>query len=443
VSKQLLSFLLVGVMAGPAAAQVTTSTEAVTAATIPVPPQTSSAGVAELERQVQVLASEVERLKIGEAAIEADTVKYGMGPAASKVYRGHGISLGGYGEVQYNNFAGKDDQGNPSGKRDTIDTLRAVLYTGYKFNDKIIFNSEIEFEHGGDEVSVEFAYLDYLLNPAINLRVGKLLLPVGLVNELHEPTTFLPVRKAETEQRIIPSTWSENGAGVFGDVGPLSYRAAVVAGLNGGDGTEPRFSASGIRESRQEGREAIAEDWGFVGRVDVTGIPGLLVGVSAYQGQADQTKTQKIGELHIEMPVLVYDAHFAYKISGFTLRALAARTELKNAVDYNRRFGLAGADGVGKRMQGYYVESDYDVLSLFNDIGEQSLSPFVRWEALNTQLLVPVNAKHDPAQDVKIATLGIAYQPIDQVILKGDYQNYSNKAHTASDQFNVSAGYVF
>lgn len=130
----------------------------------------------ELERQIGILAEEMEREQLGEAAATADRSDYGYGPAASKIYRtGQGLSVGGYGEMLYERFDSTRDDGADSGETDQLDFLRAIVYFGYKFNDNWLFNSEVEFEHGsveeGGDVSVEFAYLDYLWKPELNLSL--------------------------------------------------------------------------------------------------------------------------------------------------------------------------------------------------------------------------------------------------------------------------------
>ncbi|HEY0789135.1 MAG TPA: hypothetical protein VGE86_10855, partial [Thermoanaerobaculia bacterium] len=221
----------------------------------------------EIRRQIDILTRQIEDLKVGgEEPVAGETGSFGLGAAASKVYRAdRGVSLGGYGEMLYENYASDRDDNVASGKTDQIDFLRAILYAGYKFNDRVVFNSEIEFEHattgdGVGEVSVEFAYLDFLVNPAFNVRAGMVLLPIGLVNELHEPTAFLGARRPNVEQAIIPSTWRENGAGIFGEVGTLSYRAYVTNGLDSRE-----FTASGIRSGRQGGAKAKADDFAFSG----------------------------------------------------------------------------------------------------------------------------------------------------------------------------------
>ncbi|HSG41478.1 MAG TPA: hypothetical protein VLE27_17685, partial [Thermoanaerobaculia bacterium] len=123
--------------------------------------------MAELERRLEILAGEIEKMNIGEAAT-ADQSTYGLGPAASKIYRAErGVSIGGYGELRYQDF--------DSDRSSDFDLLRAILYFGYKWNDRWVFNSEVEYEHAGEEVALEFAYLDYLWRPEANLRAGLVL----------------------------------------------------------------------------------------------------------------------------------------------------------------------------------------------------------------------------------------------------------------------------
>ena len=217
--------------------------------------------VAELERQVEVLTEEIEDLRLGETtaqSAEDEEGLYGLGIAASKVYRvGEGLSIGGYGEMVFESYASERESGEPTGFGDVIDFLRAVVYVGYKFDDRWVFNSEIEFEHASTSksgsASVEFAYVDYLWKPQLNFRTGILLLPMGWLNELHEPTLFPSAERPYVEQVLIPSTWRENGAGIFGDVGPFSYRSYVVNGLKGAS-----FTSNGLRGGRQKGAKAQA-----------------------------------------------------------------------------------------------------------------------------------------------------------------------------------------
>jgi hypothetical protein len=400
-------------------------------------------GIKRLEAQVEAITRELEELKLGrDLVVEADTSVYGFGPAASKVYKvRQGVSLGGYGEVLYENFAGAREDDTPSGAIDRLDALRAIVYVGYKFSDKVLFNSELEFEHGstegGGSVSIEFAYLEYRLSPRFGLRGGLLLPPMGVINEVHEPPAFLGARRPETERQIIPSTWRESGIGFFGGMGHLSYRAYLV---NGFDATG--FAASGIRGGRQDGAEAAAENFGVVGRIDFIGALGLTLGTSAYLGNSGQgavlpsDPTATIGAR-----TFIWEGHAQYKLRGFDLSGLLAISSLDDAAEINALNGLSGDASVGERLIGWYMQGGYDVLRGTKS-GHQ-LVPYMRYEQLDTQDQVPEGFTASPENDRQFLTFGTMWKPLPNVSLKADYQVVSNQAETGVNQLNVNLGYLF
>jgi len=395
--------------------------------------------LAELKRQIDVLAAELESLRVGQPVVTADAGVHGLGPAASKVYGAkEGVSIGGYGELLYQNYDSTLENGAPSELEDTLDLLRAVFYFGYKFDDRFLFNSEIEFEHASTEddgeVSVEFAYLDYLWRESLNVRAGLLLLPMGFVNELHEPTVFLGTMRPETERRIIPTTWRENGAGIFGDIGPFTYRTYVVNGFDASG-----FAADGLRDGRQDGSKAKAGDLAWVGRLDYVATPGLVVGASGYHGDSGQDLEDASGG--IDAATSIWEAHVEWRWKGLELRALGARATVDDVPRLNQALDLVGAESIGETLVGGYFQAAYDVFARTG--GEARLMPFVRWESLDTQDEVPAGFAADPASDVEIRTIGLAYQPIRRIVVKLDYQDKSNRANSGYDQINVGLGYVF
>jgi hypothetical protein len=404
--------------------------------------------VEELRRQIDVLTREIENLKSAapEKAPEASGSRgsFGLGPAASKIYGvTRGVSIGGYGEALYQNFDRKTDDGEPSDRTDSIDLARAVFYFGYKFDDHFLFNSEIEYEHAttgeGDEekgeVSVEFAYVDYLIRRELNLRAGLVLLPVGFLNELHEPPVFLGARRPEVEDRILPTTWRELGLGVFGDAGPFAYRAYLVNGLDaaGFEGSDP------LHEGRQGGSNARAEDFAVTGRLDFVGVPGLLVGASGYTGNSAQGRDVD-GE-SFDGRVTLWDAHAEWRWRGIQARALTSRGTIGDAAEINALNGLVGSESVPRKFTGSYVETGYDVL--FPRGGRASLVPFARWEKFDTQDEVPAGFAANPENDIRLWTLGLQFRPIPQVVVKLDYQDVRNAAHTGVDQWNLALGWLF
>ncbi len=402
----------------------------------------AASDLAEIERRIDLLAAEIERLKLGAAAPVVGASVPGLGPAASKVYRvADGLSIGGYGEMLYQSFDGSRDDGSRSGRSDRLDFLRAVVYFGYKWSDDWLFNSEIEFEHAqaGDgkkgEVAVEFAYVERRIRPELNVRAGLLLLPMGLVNELHEPTVFLGARRPEVERLILPTTWRENGLGLTGEAGPLAYRTYLVNGMDAAG-----FSASGLRSGRQGGSEALAEDLAWVGRLDWAATPGLLAGLSAYVGDSGQVLKDAAGAIGVGTRLVA--GHLEWRARGFDLRGLWARADLDDVARLNRALGLAGNRSVGERLEGFYLQAGYDVGALLGS-GRQSVTPFVRWESFDTQARVPAGFASNPANDVEILTLGLDWKPIGQVVFKVDWQDVDNTAGTGVDQLNLALGYVF
>jgi uncharacterized small protein (DUF1192 family) len=399
--------------------------------------------VAEVERRLDVLAQEIETMKLGEAAATADRSTNGMGPAASKVYRsGNGLAVGGYGEVVYHRYGRRLQDGGRSDATDELDLQRAVLYFGYKFNEHFIFNSELEVEHAvtasdkDGETEVEFAYGDYLWKPQANVRAGLVLMPVGLLNEYHEPTVFLGVSRNEVETAIIPTTWREIGFGLYGEAGPWRYRAYLTNGLDAS-----RFAADGIGEGSGEGSHARAEDFAGVGRLDFTGVPGLLVGGSAFTGDSGQGLPDAGGK-RIGGRVTLYEGHVDWRWRGLQFRALGVRSRVGDVARINRALGLEGEEGIGEAQQGAYVELGYDLLSL-RPASRQRLIPFMRAEAYDTQREVPTGFARDPANDRHVLTFGFNYYPIDQLVLKADVVRVRNEARTGRNEIRIGLGYVF
>ena len=397
-----------------------------------------AASTADLERRIEALSKEVERLRIGAAAAttQAGQSVGGLGPAASKVYHaGRGVSIGGYGEVVYLDPSSKTDDGAPSGESTTADLQRAVLYFGYKFDDRWLFNSEIEFEHAvageGEkgEVEVEFAYVDYHKKQTLGARGGLLLVPMGFLNELHEPPIFFGVERPEVEQVIIPTTWRELGGGVYGQAGPVSWKAYLLNSLDASG-----FSADeGIREGRQEGAEATANDLALTARVDWVPVQGLLLGAGAFTGDTAQDASGVDGAR-----LLAWEAHAEYRWRGLKARALLARNHLDDAAEVSALTGQV----IGSSQVGYYVEAGYNVFD-GRTTTSQELSPFVRYEAFDTQAAVPSGLTADPANDRRDLTVGLHYRPIPNIALKLDWQDRGNSAGTGVDRYSLGLGWLF
>ncbi|BDG06419.1 hypothetical protein [Anaeromyxobacter oryzae] len=393
------------------------------------------------KEEVRTLAEELRRLKLEIGLRDVEYQSFGgMGPAASKVYFApKGLSIGGYGEVTYRNFT--HDVAS-----DQTDLLRAVLYAGYRFNERIVFNSEIEFEHAGREVSVEFAYLDFLFTDALRLRVGNVLVPIGFVNQMHEPPFFNGVFRPDVEQYLIPTTWSENGVGVHGEIAGLRYKAFLLNGLDvfRDAGDEPVEAASWLRESRTGGAESRAATAAGVLSLEYAAGPAT-VGGAVYYGRADQ---RRIPGVKAEVGMAELHGQLAWR--GATARVLGVVGTLGDAAAVNANLvngaggiGLAPDEGLGSRVQGGYAELAYDVLSLFAPGGESSLSPFARVERYDLNARVPAGYVRNGAVDRTVVTAGLTYKPIPTVVVKTDWQRKDPRTGDTTDQVNVGAGFVF
>jgi len=411
-------------------------------------PANDSTRIDDLEEKVDVLAEEVGRLESVFAVPEELALQsyHGLGPAASKVYKKEGgLSIGGYGENRIRTFhnTGDDDRDN------VYDQLRAVLYVGYKFNENWVLNSEIEYEHGGEEVAVEFLTVDYLWRDEVNFRAGNLLVPMGFVNEIHEPNFFFGAERPEVERTILPSTWHENGAGIWGTIaGRIEYRAYAINGFDA-----QSFTSSGLRGGRQGGAEAIANDFAFVGRVDVDLITGMSVGGSVYTGQSGQEQTSDASGTERDVPdaqTTIYELHAQYKAYGASLRALWTEAFIDEAGRLSRVLDLGATAAIAQQMRGWYVEAGYDLMPLFFEAPRMSLEPFFRFERYDTQREVSdLGFDRDRTKDIDLYVAGIQFKPIPQIVFKLDFRHFEQARTTAAgsrdraDEVQGLVGYVF
>jgi hypothetical protein len=435
--------LFILVLAGPVLAQSAPSTPSPAAqpgsagAQLPEP---AAQQIEELRRRLEILAAEVEQLRSGEEeAIELSEERrraLGLAPSAAETYRRktEGVTFAGYGEMLLENFKNQNESGVGGAPTTRLDFLRAVLYTGYRFNDRFLFNSELEVEHG-NEIYVEFAYVDFAVNDNLNLRGGLLLLPLGLVNEFHEPNVFLGAKRPETEQRIIPSTWRENGGGVLGTFGMINFRAYVTNGFNGAG-----FTSAGLRGGRQRGIQTRAAHVAFSGRLDVTPVPGVFGGVGFYKGGSGQEQVILNGQ-RLDVGTTVAEVHGQAQWRGFDVRGLFARATVDEAGEASTALRLASTAPIAERMDGGYLQVGYNVLS--QTPSALALTPYVRYEQVDTQSRIPVGFLRDLTRDGEFRTFGVDFKPIPNVVVKAEYQRITNAAGSGRDQFNLNLGYAF
>jgi hypothetical protein len=385
------------------------------------------------QAEVKALAEEVRRLKLEISVPDAVTFgSYaGMGPGASRVHlQPKGLSIGGYGELVFSDYF--QDRGAQA------EVLRLVLYVGYRFNDLITFNSEIEFEHGAKEIGIEMAYVDFAFQEALKLRVGSLLVPVGFLNENHEPIFFYGVYRPLVDRYIIPTTWTQIGGGLYGDAGPFRYKAFAIAGLDVFNTAEPLEAGSWIRNART-GSFGPARTWAGVGNLNVDVGPATFGG-SFYFGNAGQGFKTTTGET-VSPWVLLGEVHALVAWRGLQARALLAFGSLSQAGQVSEILGKTPEEYIGSRAWGGYAEVGYDVLTLVGS--SMSLSPFFRFEALNPQSAVEGAGVLNPALDQRVYTVGLDFKPIPQVVLKADYQAITSGVPGTLSQIDLGVGFVY
>lgn len=407
--------------------------------------------IKEIKKQIEVLTDEMEKFKLGGVAEPKYESFMGLGPAASKVYGiDKGLSIGGYGEISYSNY-------QDSTKKDFADAYRFIFYGGYKFNDWILMNTELEFEHAGignaqskePEVYTEFSYLDFLLTKPFNIRAGLMLMPVGFINEFHEPTVYHGVLRPEVETNLIPSTWRELGIMAHGEaIENLTYKIALINGLRA-----DKFSNSTwIRGSRQQGAKVNADVGAVVSNINYKVVRGLSVGGSYYRGDGS---TGKGGDTDAstdrETDVNLYEVHSEFIYKGLELRGLYAAGKVDNENDAFKNDSTL--QKVGKEVGGWYLQTAYDILPLIKTGTEMTLSPFVRYEQYDTNKKV-ISGTPDTTLDRTVTTFGVSFKPHPLVVIKADYQlkdtKSAKKEGTATgedsnkiDQFNLGVGFIF
>ena len=365
---------------------------------------------AELADARQGLEATEEKVAESEARIEAtgDFVE-SMAVADTGTAR---TSVGGYGELHYNQISAD------SGDKDEIDFHRFVLFFGHEFNDRIRFFSEFELEHSlaGDgkpgEVELEQAYVEYMLNDDLYARTGLFLLPLGILNETHEPPTFYGVERNDVENIIIPSTWWEAGAGIRGNLaGGLSWDASLHSGL-----AIPTTGSNAfrVRSGRQKVAQAVASDHAATFRLRYSGIPGLDVAAS-YQYQSDPSQVPGDG---LDKGQL-FTAHAIYQRDRFGLRALFGNWKFD---------GIAVEAADADKQTGWYLEPSLRL--------SEKWGVYARYEDLDAA------RNQDKFTQSQV---GFNYWPHEKVVLKMDYRRreFSLPALRVNDFDAIDLGFGY
>ncbi|MFI1745934.1 porin [Thalassobellus sediminis] len=338
---------------------------------------------------------------------------------------GKAVTVGAYGELTYN---------QPESNNGELDVQRLVLLFGYKFNDKTQFVTEVEFEHV-EEVFIEQAFVNYVIAPNVSLRGGLMLVPFGIVNEFHEPTTFNGVERPTIDNVIIPTTWREIGVGVSGRFNEISlgYQAYVFNGFkstsfDGAGGVNGYLKGSnGLRGGRQKAIKSTVDSPTLSLKFDYYGVPGLRLGLSGYFGDTQaEDDVETIDGANIGISMIGLDARYAYQ--RFTARGQYVHGSLSGTEAYNT---LTGKD-LGSELQGWYIEAAYNLLPQEKS---QRLFAFARYEQYDTHANTAGSLLRNDAYNRNDLTTGLSYHIAPGVVFKADYQ-FRDNAVSGSDVQN-------
>lgn len=319
--------------------------------------------------------------------------------------------LGGYGEIHYNN---KENENT-----DQVDAHRFVLFVDHQFSDTVSFFSEVELEHSlsGDgkegEVELEQAFIEWDYAKNHSVKFGQFLIPIGILNETHEPDTFYGVERNNVEKNIIPATWWEAGVMLNGEIAPgLSYDLGVHSGFETAFDGDKAFN---IRSGRQKVSNATAEEFAYTGRIKYTGVRGLELALALnYQENLLQgLQPEGIDDAS----ALLYEMHGVYQAGPLAIRALYAEWDIDG--DQAKVLGM-------DEQTGWYFEPSYKI--------NPRVGVFVRYSEWDNAAGSTVDT------EIEQIDFGLNYWLVENVVLKADWSDQSNGD---GDSFNLGLGFSF
>lgn len=383
-------------------------------------PLAAQAADDDLARRVADLAKEVERLKAERAEAPASATE-----------------LGGYGEIQFSHY-------RSDGSRDRADLRRFVLGVTHRFDARTEFVAELEVEHAVSsaddqgEVEIEQAYIQHRLSTAWSLRAGLFLIPAGLLNEHHEPTSFYGVERNFVETAIIPSTWREGGLQAVASFdNGLLLQAGIATGFDYGkwDASSPEGAESPLGAVHQELSAARSRDLAGFLALNWRGVPGLLLGGSVFHGKGAQGQP--------DLPALattLWDAHARWTPGRFDLSAVFAQGTIADTAAFNQT-RVGNPYLLPKRFYGWYGQAAVQAWSGHG----YTLAPFVRYEVFNTAAafapVAPASLTPEPGVTHRVWTAGANLQVGAHVVVKADLRRF--REDSAENRFDLGLGWAF
>jgi len=400
-----------------------------------------------VDEKLQILQQEIDQLKAQQAR-NAPPVTQPASPYSldygTMLDRSSGLANGatnviGYGEAAYSKFRLSGDA--------TADQARFVFGFNHRFDERLTLHSEVEVEHAvvskddGGEAEIEQAWINYKQSDSVNFKGGLFLIPIGILNETHEPPYYYGVMRNQVETRIIPTTWRELGVGVHGVFAEgFRYDVGVTTSFDSGKLDE---ATTGIRSAHQEGSNANARNLAVYGALNYR-VPGLLVGGGVFSGDTGQNGKTNPALQGVAARFTIWDVHAQYRVAGLDLQALYTSGTLGDADKVTAAI-LAQAPtpqdafAAPKSMKGWYVQAAYHVYKR----GNFDVAPFIRYERIDIkQAEDPANGLlQDSKNDEKIRTVGVNFWVHAQVVLKADIQRYATDK--TQDAYRLGLGFMF
>ncbi|MEK8022286.1 MAG: hypothetical protein AAB229_00595 [Candidatus Hydrogenedentota bacterium] len=372
---------------------------------------------------------------------------YRMPAGASGDERGFELGnarIFGYGDLHYNSPRGTDFPDRR--QADLADAHRFVIGVSYNWTERLSLHAEVDFEHAANAADLEFelGHIDYRHSDALGFRAGVVLMPVGSLNEVHEPTTYYSVERPQIDNFIIPSTWQELGAGFFGTISapfPIRYRTYAVSNLSAAG-----FSADqGIRGGRGKLKSQNTSGAAWVGRVEIEPLLGLTLGTSAYYGTASVFGTAN-GVTNVarlsSVGVNLWTGEVKYIKGPYELQGRYAVLNIGDAVAVSAN--NTGNDPVAERSTGWLGEAAVHTGQwLFADDSDLDLVLFGRYQEIDTQERVSAGTTKNLAFDRNITTWGLAFFPHRDVALKADVEHWELSTGQSDERYNLGLAFIY
>jgi hypothetical protein len=345
-------------------------------------------------------------------------------------------TIGGYADFKYGSLTGPTLD-NLS--RNSFNQERMVPFLYADITDRIKFATEIEFERGGNNSpgqngtnagssNLEFAQLDYLVNETINVRGGMVLMPVGKFNLLHDsPLNDLPDRPM-VSRLIIPSTWFETGAGIYGTLYPgsrskVDYEVYVVNGMGCNAGGGAITDTNGMRNCRGSVSRDLNDNKAVVGRLAYSPFLGIEVAGSSFYGQYNNKNAAGVNNQSDYIGIYALD--WTLQRGPWEVIGEAAWSRIEG--NQGTTLTTQGPSG----MFGYYVQGNYHFMPEFlkrlaptHFTEASTFTATVRWETVDTDTSNNsrlANGQPSNQRELERLTIGLNFRPIEDTVFKFSY----------------------